>query len=381
MQSIYTPEIVTLEGALAVPTSGRGTGDGDGPPAFDGGVYAADGTVCDLARHRYDGGSSNIPAASPPAAAERLAGTHLFGGVLRAHFGHFLLEGTGRLWAAEEAGPIASVLYLPYFGPQVARAGGAERFEVPRYASDIVAALGIEAPIAVVRRPVRVERLVVPSQLLMQSHGPAIGGHERFRDFAHEARRGEPRRDGAGSRIYVSRSKLPADSGGLLLETAIEDNLRRCGYAVLHPETMSIEAQLAAYSSAGTLLFAEGSALHLFALVARAEQRVGILYRRPSKVRALGLQVAAFGGGTVAAFDCVRGYVTLTTPGRRNIARQIGQSIFDFAELERGLRTAGFINGTPWALPGEAEVRAAVDRQIARFKEARPRGDFGVVAA
>jgi hypothetical protein len=52
------------------------------------------------------------------------------------------------------------------------------------------------------------------------------------------------------------------------------------GYTIIRPETMSLSRQIIAYNAVEELVFAEGSALHLYAPVARPDQRVFVIWRR-----------------------------------------------------------------------------------------------------
>lgn len=378
----FEPTLDVLQDALVAPMTEL-TRTGDGRAAiYDGGVYAADGAVCAAARHRSGVGNRNEPAPVAPRAASRRAGTHLFAGQLRAHFGHFLLEGLGRLWGVDEIGdPAAPLLYLPFVGPRLARGGGAEAFSVPAHATAMLRLLGIPNPLVVVDAPVRVERLVVPGQLVGDGLGASVGGHPRFRAFMGRLKAAvAPHPDGRD--VYVSRAGLPADHGGILLEAAIEDNFARQGYAIVRPETLALDAQIALYRGARRLVFAEGSALHLYALVAEASQQVAIVYRRPSRHRKMEDQVAIFAGRRPVALEHVRGHVTwVGGAGNRKIARQNAYSVLDLAGLGAALAAAGFLDAAAWRVPSADAERAAVAAQIRAMGALRPKATFGYVEA
>ena len=64
-----------------------------------------------------------------------------------------------------------------------------------------------------------------------------------------------------GSRLYVSRAKW---SGGRTLANGpeIEQALADRGYSVIHPETLSLRAQVEVFSRAERILGEDGSGLH-----------------------------------------------------------------------------------------------------------------------
>jgi hypothetical protein len=65
------------------------------------------------------------------------------------------------------------------------------------------------------------------------------------------------------------------------METVLEDALARCGYVIIHPQEMPVQDQIGTYAAASRLVFADGSAVHLWSLVARPGQEVAVVLRRP----------------------------------------------------------------------------------------------------
>ncbi len=270
-QPVRTPVIEIILDATV-------TGVGDlvrapqGVEIQDSGVYHADGALCGLGLHR----ASNIPQdniAPDPLPSERRArgelvpGRHLFGGIIGPHFGHFLVESLGRLWAAEHLkGTFNSLVYI--------RIHGRKRTPIADFGAGVLAALSLDLPVHTVVRPTAFAELVVPSQLF----GFHLReGHPLFHAFVHRHLRAFSAGGDGARRLYVSRRKLGDISG----EEAREALLEGHGYRVIHPETLSFADQLAAYNAANSVLLAEGSAVHVFAMVARADQRCGIIQRRP----------------------------------------------------------------------------------------------------
>ena len=159
-------------------------------------------------------------------------------------------------------------------------------------------------------------------------------------------------------RLYVSRSKFGRTLAHLLLEDRIEANLARAGYAIIHPELLTVADQLSYYNAATQLLFAEGSALLLYAMVARPDQHVGIIKRRRAARERLKLLVEAHGQHPIETIDCIE----------RMYARDNGRATnapllttVHFQRLGEELRRSGFITGSEcWEVPADAEVETAL---------------------
>ncbi|UOM36849.1 DUF563 domain-containing protein [Acuticoccus sp. I52.16.1] len=238
----------------------------------DSGVYHADDALCGLSLHR----ASNIPEdniAPDPLPSERRArgdvvpGRHLFGGIIGPHFGHYLVESLGRLWAVDHLkGEFDSLVFIRTHGPK--------RTPFADFGQDVLAALGLDLPVHTVVRPTRFAELVVPSQLF-GFHLRA--GHPLFHAFVHRRLRAISGAGEGARRLYVSRRQY-GDTPG---EEALETLLAGHGYRIIQPESLSFAEQIAAYNAADTVLLAEGSAVHVLAMVARADQRVGVVQRRP----------------------------------------------------------------------------------------------------
>ena len=85
------PRIERVRNALVVPVQKGGR--------LPNGVFRSNGTFCEhsrtlLSQSRF----TDIPDRPDRRGVMRISGRHVFGGVMRDHFGHFLLESLGRLW-------------------------------------------------------------------------------------------------------------------------------------------------------------------------------------------------------------------------------------------------------------------------------------------
>ncbi|MBT8153626.1 glycosyltransferase family 61 protein [Epibacterium ulvae] len=236
------------------------------------GVLYQDGTYCPQGalwrRYRPITTQPEMPNPSGP----MLEGRWLWGGVLWAHFGHFLVESAARLWAlAELHRPVDGVLFIPKRpDPDVAIRG---------FQTDFIHCFSPDLPIKLATSAMQVEELVVPGQGF--GLGSIVSGTPKFRNAIHARFARDIKPDGP-DRIYLSRSKLGLSKGGLLGEEELEDRLRAEGYEIFHPQDHSLDVQLARYKAARQVIGADGSALHLYAMVGRPDQQVAMILRRES---------------------------------------------------------------------------------------------------
>lgn len=365
-----------LYGQLAGPT-GRAH-------VFDGGVYDSEGTVVPAAIH-LGGGRRHLPRPDPPSVpALRLDGTWLWGGVLHPHFGHFLTESLGRLWAWPRVRmPVQGVLWLLPGGFPAHKAEQYAATVEKSYIAQTLEMLGIQGvKQLVLTEPVQVQRLLVPAQLMMNANDGDISGHAIFRRFVQGLRQAAPPLEpGTSKSVYVSRAGL--DSGRFVLEDELEATLRDAGWTVVRPETMGMRDQIAAYVAADTIVFAEGSALHLYAMVARPEQKVAILCRRIPVKTKFEQQLRAYGLQDVHSIDAVQAVLvptSLAKTGRQvPVHRQEVASILDWNALGEALEALGFLPKQQWRVPAaDKQMFAAADFALGRHT-AQPGTPCGVI--
>lgn len=229
-----------------------------------------------------------------------IAGSHLYAGILSRHFGHFLVESLARLWPlTEHEDAIQSLLFVPK--------GDARRDRpIEGYQRDLLDMLAPRLPFQELKEPTRVERLIVPEQ--GWGTGKLEAGIPAQRQLFKHANWPEP--EGEESRfIYVSRCELQLRRRGQLLGgKALATYLKERGYAPFHPQQHSIVDQIRAYRAAERAIFDDGSAVHLFGMVAHQPARVALLSRRTQSppLEATGLrQLAAFNGQDLKVIDAV----------------------------------------------------------------------------
>lgn len=215
-----------------------------------------------------------------PANADRLEGSWRYAGNWTMHFGHFFLEVLPTLWGDPgDPGEGRGLLFhqSPRVAPPAQRRGPRTPDQKP-WQREFLALAGFgDADIRVVlSKPVRADRLVVPSRpvLLKAWAAPeAVDVWRRISDAVGE--RGDARR------VFLSRTlfhETEADRPRSRRSEAewdahLDAEFARAGFAVVHPERLPLREQLALVRGADVLAGASGSALHLSAF-ARSGTRV-----------------------------------------------------------------------------------------------------------
>jgi len=289
----------------------------------------------------------------PPAEVEHLAGRWIWGGVLLNHFGHFLTESTGRLWALDSvAGKVDGIVFVPK--REDADDGAAVGMQAyHRLFFDLAK---VDVPIRIVTRPTRVDLLEVPGQGF--GIGPMAAGTAAFRAFM-AARFARDIAPVGGERLYVSRSGLSAQKGGILWETRLEEMLAAEGYEIYHPQKHSLADQIARYKGARQIVALDGSALHLVAMTGIRGQRVAMIKRRDSHASdSIITHLRSFLGVEPDVIDVIR-QDWVRSDRKRADRFSIGE--LDFAALGQALQGAGYVErGADWPALTEEEARAAI---------------------
>jgi hypothetical protein len=242
-------------------------------PLVNSGLLTPDRMTHPLARTLYRNRSFYPRPISQPQEAtvepqSRIGGTAILGGVASAHFGHLLTQSLGRMWAAALA-PEAPILFLPESAGFTA---------LPDYFIELVRSFGIRNDLRLLHRTTHCDRLILPQDICNLMHRPAASPW--FRAWLETRRPILPGVD-SSALVYASRSNLGLQNGQYLQEAALEAALSSNGYRIYHPQDHTIQHQIETYASAQRLIFADGSAAHLWSFVARPEQNVAIILRRP----------------------------------------------------------------------------------------------------
>lgn len=319
---------------------------------FDGAVYDNTGLLYFNALHRKNGYRNKIAAKLPASVqTEKLGGKYVYGGFLQnTHFGHFLVESLSRLWAVSALSRIDGVVFV------------LRDIKKPpaSFVLTILSKLLPDKKVVVVTTPTKVEELVIPDQLSHPRSG-YIQGHLRNK-FLLQSLRIED--SSSAKKVYVSRSRLKSNEGLFLGERVLEENLKREGYVTIHPQELTIEEQLRVYTNAEKLVFADGSAFHLYILVANAEQDSFIVWRRKSHEDFL-QQSLSFLNKKPSGVACLKGFYKET--GKKH-SSGTHKAVLDFDTLKQQLCDTSFIKGTHWISTNNDEVEQQIAHISKRLK-------------
>ena len=297
-------------------------------------------------------------------AYEVLNGTFVYGGDLSGHFGHQVLENTGRAWIADHLdAPIDGTLFFP-------RKTSLSSAATSR-ALKVLEAIGVTNPICI-DKPTQVGRLVVARQ--GWGMGSMMAGSPEMREFLRVRHAAAPLR-GTGRRLYLTRRRQPTRRGHIIAEDMFEELFEREGFEIIEPEGLHLPDQLALYREASCIVGVEGSLFHVAAMAAPADCVVAIMKRRTSEVfDQICDSVGAFLGREVLKIDLVRsGWIA---EWGRNRVEFLEVSM---AEVWQQLNDAGIALGTPrWTELSKDQLQQRLDRLCTdlNIRELRRLPDF-----
>jgi hypothetical protein len=318
------------------------------------GVFDAAGRPVELAVTHGRAGRLELHCDPPRGALPLRSGRWLFGGIAFQHFGHALVFSTSRLWALFSLSGLDGILFLDRPGDAETREGA------HRHLAAILQVLGVELPVITVARPEEVERLIVPEQGQSTATEAFCGSPEMRAWLRRAIERIAPA--GRGRRIYVSRTALGPDRPGVMFEPRIEAALQTEGWEILHPQTMPLADQIAAYRGASAILGVEGSAMHLAAMSVAPTARFGVIARRGGYADDFAAQARAYGAREAVAIRAILGYAAPASAVSDGSWSARAIAVPDVPGLEAGLRQAGFLKGAI-----EKPARAGLNRRLARL--------------
>ncbi|MEM7526039.1 MAG: glycosyltransferase 61 family protein, partial [Pseudomonadota bacterium] len=285
--TIPDPVSETFSDVLAL----RGERVGRGLIEF--GIYDRGGTPCGDTRivtDRYTTVTKDQLGRWPDDVADGPA-LSVYAGMAPDQFGHVILRSLGRLWAADD---------LPAETPLLFQARARPATIV--FLRPILDLLGVPNPILFYAAPIRLPRVIVPNDQFGEAYGGLAA--PRFKDWIAE-RLPATAPITSGRKVYLTRTAMGRNMGRTACEEVLEENLLAEGYEIIAPETLSLSAQVELYQSAETLLFAESSALHLYGLVKRPGQKVGVVARRRALPPLITTQLVALDPAPVDIFDAI----------------------------------------------------------------------------
>ena len=237
---------------------------------LEGGVCDADGTFVAghtgstwalNCRKAYDFDESTVRCSQ-----ERV----VFCGVLYCHFGHQLVDSMVHLWylcGGIEPGLKPAFVVAPLFA---ASPGGTYR--------TILKALGVNLDdVVIVQEPTRFAEVVVPDQSFGIMSGGDPAGLEVFRRM----------RDGVVpgnvEKVYLSRARFGRND--CFNEAFMEQFYAQRGFAVVYPEKLRFEQQVATIAGAREVATTVGTLSHMATLFSRDDARITLFPRSVDVVR------------------------------------------------------------------------------------------------
>lgn len=313
------------------------------------GVYGAEGALLPDCAIRTASWTTLPPdRATPQTDAPLIFGPSLFAGSVDKQFGFVLLNALGRLWALEGLAPETVIVFA---AKPLAR--------TPGYAvvPAILRGLGLSNPVLVTEGALRFETLHTAEERFGECHGgTALPGFYDWIDRRWPpAAKPDPDR-----KIYVTRSGLGPKAGRYACEDHLEALLQAEGYQIYRPEAHDLAHQVRSFQAAGKLIFAEGSALHLFALIRQPDQISAVIHRRDRLPDVMLSQMADRAGAPTRAINAVQ---ALWWPPQRG--EHLGLSELDFDALRDALCAQGLIDGRGWQAPSRAQVDASLAAGLA----------------
>lgn len=317
-------------------------------------------------RHYQAGKPIDRPAQIPQEAlaeslksAEPLTSPCLWGGYALLHFGHLIGEHLTRIAAARAQRPADPVLFTlaPGKGPA----------SLSDWFWDVVGWYGLaREDVRFITRPVIARELRVAPQAEHLNGGPPDPAYLALVEGLRAARALVPERNDL---LYVSRTGMIARGKAVHAgESYLVDLLRKAGVAVLDPGAAPLGKQLALYSGARRIVFAEGSAVHGRQLLGRIAQEITILNRRPGQRIGEGA-LAARCDRLAYAEATDRIIATIRPDGTRRPARAL--SFYDLPVLFETFAGLGVDLRRDW---DDAAYAAACEADIRAWLAGLPRG-------
>lgn len=304
------------------------------------GIYDKHGTPlpdCDIVSGGLTTKHEKVPQL--PERIEVIERPTLFCGLVLEQFGHVLLNSLGRLWALDQLPPDTLLVFTP---KRRQHAG-----DYPHLPA-VLSMLGIENDFLVRSQAMRFTNLWTASDLFGERHGGR--GTLEFYYWVDRQLLPAPAMEN-GRKLYVSRSSLGLKMGRYANEIWLEGMLAQQGYEVFHPEKYSLQDQIDAFRRAEKLIFAEGSALHLFAMVRREGQSAAMIKRRRELPPLIKAQMDDRTSAPMLIIDAIK---KVYWPPQ--VSDHLSVSLIDWASVSSELASNGFLpNSTHWQGPNKEE--------------------------
>lgn len=280
-----------------------------------------------------------------------LKGRWLFAGLYYAHFGHFLVETTSRLYALAKHADVDGIFFYP-------KMQLTHEFKPYRQYLPVFQHLGLgELRARLPQTPITIEEIAFPPPAF--GIGEMSAGRPEYRTFMRDRLGRDTPAEGAED-LYITRSGLTSRRGRIVMEDHLEKLLEAEGYRIFHPQDASFAEQIAQYKAAKRIVSLDGSALHLAAMVVKPGTEIGIINRGPSaNIDDYIRQFRAFARIDPTRIEAIKG---CWHPANKRFVKREVQAHMDFPTAATQLADAGFIaNPQVWSDPPEADLQARLD--------------------
>ncbi len=249
---------------------------------------------------------------------ERRIKRALYLGHAFTHFGHFLIETVPAFYWTQYVDPDVALLFHPF------DENGRNVFTDFLHGRECLALLGVPPDrIVMATADLEVEELLLPPRHYNMRAGPRYDFREVYRTLAAAVR--PSRTEPGATRIYLSRRLLPKPRlRRVLNEAALERQVARRGFTILHPQRMSLAEQINAVSAADLVAGIDGSALHLSAFM-RPGSRMLVLQTKRRR--------------TVLFMNTLMEVETVAVPARRIAGKRLAE--VDLAAVDQALDGLG----------------------------------------
>jgi hypothetical protein len=306
------------------------------------GVFGPSGLVpfCEINTSPW---TTRPPKFAPaPKVAQRLYGPALFAGSVDFQFGFVLLNSLGRLYALEQLAPETTLVFAtkPMNGPNPLKILPA-----------ILRSMDIPNPLLITDSAMFFDELHTTPEIFGECQGGT--GSDAFYEWLDS--RWLRHQVQPGKKVYMTRTGLGPKFGRYACEDHLEMLLAAEGYEIISPETLPLHEQIRVMQSAEKLIFSEGSALHLYALLRQPGQVSAVIQRRTSLPPVMEVQMRDRAGTPTRAIDAVE--KTLWPPQRGN---HLGVAELNFYKLRAELTMIGLISGQHWSDPTQEQLRQSL---------------------
>jgi capsular polysaccharide biosynthesis protein len=180
---------------------------------------------------------------------------YVYGGMVQAHYGHFLIGAFARFWNWHRlAGQDLRILCHAYCTVEAL-------FSYP-YIAVLFGSIGLTpAHFVVPTTPLRVRRIILPHPSFEELHLV----HRAFADLCHRIGKHlapEMERPADDAPIYLTKQNLTDGLNTVVNEADVTEVLDRHGVRVIAPETLGLAAQIALFAEDRLVMGFAGSAFH-----------------------------------------------------------------------------------------------------------------------